>query len=252
MRPGAPSTSAPSTASSAEAAAGGRARSWCANSPPWRADAVQRAHLLLGSRRLDGSARLRARGPLRPHPLGDGWVILSHADRLESTTSWVRCICSPRGSPRCGVPTALERRFRAGRRLRSARQPGTVRPWCACLVGLCPHSRRSRVVPSQPAEPTGAVKVSLSGPSAASREAVALRAAGRRSYAVPQVGESWRDPEGVFVAAASRRRASASAFGAPEQRLRATQGVHVQDELACATGLGRWYVLRSSELRASS
>jgi hypothetical protein len=45
-----------------------------------------------------------------------------------------------------------------------------------------PHSRRSRDIPSQSAEPTGAVKASPSGPSAASREAVALTVAGRWSY----------------------------------------------------------------------
>jgi hypothetical protein len=53
---------------------------------------------------------------------------------------------------------------------------------CVCGVHVWrsggPHSWRSRVILSQPAEPTGAVKARPSGPSVASREAGALTVGG--------------------------------------------------------------------------
>jgi hypothetical protein len=63
--------------------------------------------------------------------------------RQSVPTSWVRCICMARGSPRRGRPRALEWRSRVGRRRRSAGRPGLVCLWCA----------RGGLGPALPAQP---------------------------------------------------------------------------------------------------
>jgi hypothetical protein len=61
--------------------------------------------------------------------------------------SWVRCICSARGSPGRGDPPALERQSGARRRRRESGRLGPVCLWCA-RGGRDPHSRRSRLTPT--------------------------------------------------------------------------------------------------------
>jgi hypothetical protein len=89
-------------------------------------------------------------------------------------TSWVRCICSARGSRGGGGRPDLQRRSGAHQRRRSARWRG------GCLSGVHvrqargPQSRRSREILSRSAEPTGAVKPSPSGPSVCARHVVEI------------------------------------------------------------------------------
>jgi hypothetical protein len=98
----------------------------------------------------------------------------------------VRCIrggCEQAGS---GGRPALQRRFRPGRRLRDRARFDPVCPWRA-RRGRVPHSRRSRLTQLSSGGGRRGVKRSVSGPSAASCEAVRLTPTGVRSYAVGQV-----------------------------------------------------------------
>src|SRR5205823_5107020 len=119
----------------------------------------------------------------------------------------------------------------------AARGAGHAHPWSAghtarrvAAGGPFAWSRLLEALPAQPAYPadqrsrTAAVKPSPSGPSAASRAAVGLTGAVRRSYAVAR----WVRRSGLITAALERARRSLR---------RAEIGLHVGDAGALLGGL---------------
>jgi hypothetical protein len=146
-RPAARSTSGPSMARPAAAVAADRVRTWCASWPPStaRCDRPSSSTAGIPTARM---TRAGSRAPTTattstgawthdaaraPHAAASG-AARPRPRRRRAVTSWVRSICSARGSPRGPGQLARERRYRTRQRRRSDRRPGSVCLWCSRLA----------------------------------------------------------------------------------------------------------------------